>query len=192
MAGSLQATLDYIRASADSEAKKGRLFERLIKAYLIKDPLYRDRFSEVHLWSEWAASQDSVDGIDTGIDLVAEELTGGVCAIQCKCYAAGTRISKSHLDSFVSASARKPFTGRMFVDTGDEWGPNARKTIDGLIPACTVLRFGDLAERPIDWPDLVRHQPEALSYRIEPFKLRPHQETALEEPRAFPSTTGAS
>jgi predicted helicase len=181
MTGSLQATLDYIRALANSEAKKGRLFERLIKAYLINDPLYRNRFSAVHLWSEWAASQADFDGTDIGIDLVAEERSGGVCAIQCKCYAAGTRISKSHLDSFISASARKPFTARMFVDTGDEWGPNARKTIDGLIPACTVLRFGDLAERPIDWPDLVRHQPEALTYRIEPFSLRPHQEAALED-----------
>ena len=131
MTGSLQATLEHIRALADSEAKKGRLFERLIKAYLIHDPLYRNRFSAVHLWSEWAASQHGFDGTDIGIDLVAEELSGGACAIQCKCYAAGTRISKSHLDSFISASARKPFTARMFVDTGDEWGPNARKTVDG-------------------------------------------------------------
>ena len=181
MTGSLQATLEYIRALADSEARKGRLFERLIKAYLINDPLYRNRFSAVHLWSEWAASQDGFDGTDIGIDLVAEEFSGGTCAIQCKCYAAGTRISKSHLDSFISASARKPFSARMFVDTGDEWGPNARKTIDGLTPACAVLRFGDLAERPIDWPDLVRDQPEALSYRVEPFRLRPHQEAALKD-----------
>ena len=69
----------------------------------------------------------------------------------------------------------------MFVDTGDEWGTNARKTIDGLTPACAVLRFGDLAERPIDWPDLVRDRPEALAYRIEPFSLRPHQEAALRD-----------
>ncbi len=181
MTGSLQATLEHIRALADSEAKKGRLFERLIKAYLINDPLYRNRFSAVHMWSEWAVSQDGFDGTDIGIDLVAEERSGGACAIQCKCYAAGRRISKSHLDSFISASARKPFTSRMFVDTGDEWGTNARKTIDGLVPPCTVLRFGDLAERPIDWPDLVRNQPEALAYRIRPFRLRPHQEAALKD-----------
>ena len=181
MTGSFQATLEYIRALADSEAKKGRLFERLIKAYLINDPLYRNRFSAVHLWSEWAASQESFDGTDIGIDLVAEERSGGACAIQCKCYSAGTRISKSHVDSFIAASARKPFTSRMFVDTGDKWGDNARKTIDGLIPACSVLRFGDLAERPIDWPDLVRDQPEALAYRIKPFSLKSHQEAALKD-----------
>ena len=40
------------------------------------------------------------------VDLVAEERGGGFCAIQCKCYALGTQIAKSHLDSFISASAR--------------------------------------------------------------------------------------
>ena len=67
------------------------------------------------------------------------------------------------------------------VDTGDEWGPNARKTIESLKPACAVLRFGDLASRPFDWPDLVHDEPEALSYRGEPFSLRPHQKTALDD-----------
>ena len=64
---------------------------------------------------------------------------------------------------------------------GDEWGPNARKTIESLQPACSVLRFGDLASRPFDWPDLVHEKPEALTYRREPFSLRPHQKTALDE-----------
>ena len=67
------------------------------------------------------------------------------------------------------------------VDTGDGWGPNARKTIAPLKPACGVLRFGDLASRPFDWPDLVHEKPEALTYRGEPFSLRPHQKTALDD-----------
>ena len=49
-----QAVLDHIRSIADSEAHKGRLFERLMKAYFQKDPVYRDRFRDVWLWSEWA------------------------------------------------------------------------------------------------------------------------------------------
>ena len=125
--------------------------------------------------------QPGFDGTDTGIDLVAEESEGGYSAIQCKCYAPGTQISKPHLDSFISASARDPFTARIVVDTGDGWGPNARKTIASLKPACTVLRFGDLASRPFDWPDLVHDEPEALSYRREPFSLRPHQQAAFDD-----------
>jgi len=133
------------------------------------------------LWTEWAATRQDFDGADTGIDLVAEERNGGHCAIQCKCYAPGTRISKADLDSFIAASARDPFTTRIVVDTGDEWGTNAVKTITGLKPACFVLRFGDLASRPFDWPDLVHAKPEDLALRRESFRLRPHQKRAIDD-----------
>ncbi len=179
MTDGFQRALDHIRSIADSEAAKGRLFERLMKAYFLQDPLYRDRFSDVWLWSDWAFMRPGFDGTDTGIDLVAEERDGGYCAIQCKCYKPSTTISKRHLDSFVSASAREPFTTLLVVDTGAEWGPNARKLVEKLSLPCTVLRFGDLANRPIDWPDLLRDAPEKLSLRREPFRLRPHQQAAL-------------
>ena len=193
-----QRALDHIRSISETEAQKGRLFERLMQAYFREDPLYQERFSQVWLWQEWvphfneeearraARQPDSgpplrFDLNDTGIDLVARERDGGWCAIQCKCYAPGTRIAKKHLDSFVSASARDPFTSRIFVDTGDSWGPNALKTLRGLKPACIVLRFGDLASRPFDWPDLVSRDPDDLRYVGEPFELRPHQREALED-----------
>ena len=68
---------------------------------------------------------------------------------------------------------------RIVVDTGDEWGTTARKAIEHLKPRCFVLRFGDLASRPFDWPDLRRDEPEDLSYQHEPFSLRPHQQAAF-------------
>ena len=178
-----QRVLDHIRSIAESESHKGRLFERLMKAYFTQDPLYRDRFSNVWLWSEWPSHYPGFDAKDTGIDLVAEEREGGYCAIQCKCYAPGTRISKGDLDSFIAASAREPFTARIVVDTGDEWGRTAAKTIASLRTPCTVLRFGDLASRPFDWPDLVSQEPEDLEYRTARarFKLRPHQRRALDD-----------
>ena len=40
-----QETLEPIRSIATSEAEKGHLFERLMKAYFAQDPLYRDRFA---------------------------------------------------------------------------------------------------------------------------------------------------
>ena len=181
MTDGFQRVLDHIRSIADTEAEKGRLFERLMKTYFVQDPLYRERFSDVWLLSEWAAIRPDFDGSDIGIDLVAEEREGGYCAIQCKCYAPGTRISKAHLDWFIAASARDPFTARIVVDTGDEWGPKAVKTITKLKPACFVLRFGDLASRPFDWPDLVHEVPEELSYRAEPYSLRPHQKLAFDD-----------
>ena len=181
MSYGFQQTLDQIRADAGSHAESGALFERLVKQYFRQDPVYTDRFSEIWLWSEWAARRPDFTGQDTGVDLVAEEHDGGCCAIQCKFHAPGTRISKDALDSFISASARDPFTRRMVVDTGHAWGPNALKTIEGLTPACQVLRFNDLADRPIDWPNLRRQDPEALRWRPEPFSPRPHQRVAVED-----------
>ena len=179
MSYGFQQTLDQIRAESGSQAGRGALFERLVKRYFREDPLYADRFSDVWLWSEWASKRTDFTGQDTGVDLVAEEREGGCCAIQCKFHAPGTRISKDALDSFISASARDPFTGRMVVDTGHTWGPNAVKTIEGLTPACQVVRFNDLADRPIDWPNLRRQDPEALRWRPEPFSPLPHQKAAV-------------
>ena len=177
MRRTFEQALQQLRSIATSEFHKGRLFERLMKAFFLQDPVYTGRFSRVWLWSEWVEYHSSFSGPEIGIDLVAEERSGGYCAIQCKCYAPGTRISKPLLDSFISAAARDPFSALLIVDTGDDWGANATKTIDSLRLPCTVLRFGDLADRPFDWPDV--SEPEKLVYCPEPFLLRPHQKTAL-------------
>ena len=93
MSISFLEVLEQIRAIADSEVQKGRIFERLMRKFFAEDPWYKERFSNVWLWSEWAAQQRGFDAQDTGIDLVAEEREGGFCAVQCKCYAPDTRIS---------------------------------------------------------------------------------------------------
>ena len=166
---------------AESEAHKGRLFERLMRTFFAQDPVYAARFSGVWLWSEWARRQPGFGGPDLGIDLVAEERQGGLCAIQCKCYAPGTKIGKPHLDSFIAASARKEFTARIVVDTGDTWGPNAVRTIQNLTPSCSVIRFDGLLDRAFDWPDLGEQEPEDLVLRRERFSLRPHQQAAHDD-----------
>ena len=115
-----QSVLNYIRERATSEYRKGELFERLMLTYLSEDPDYKEQFSEVYLYKHWAAQRTDFDANDIGIDLVAKERHGGYCAIQCKCYAEDTRISKPALDSFISASASERFTSRLIVDTGTQ------------------------------------------------------------------------
>ncbi len=104
-----QSVLNYIREHARSERQKGELFERLMRKYFTEDPDYKAAFSEVYLWKQWAQLQTEFDGTDIGVALTAEKRYGGYCAIQCKCYAETTRISKRHIDSFISASASEIF-----------------------------------------------------------------------------------
>ena len=176
-----QSALAYIREKAQSEYHKGKLFERLMQRYFSVDPVYKDRFSEVWLWSEWAEHRTEFDGVDIGIDLVAEEQEGGYCAIQCKCYAPDTRITKGDLDSFLAAASLEPFTSKIIVDTGGEWGENARRIIEPHGETCTRLRSSDLESSPINWPDLSRQAPEELEYRERVFNLRDYQSEAYDD-----------
>ena len=77
-----QGALNYIRESAAPQYLIGNEFERLMKQYLSVDPLYKERFTDVYLWKEWAALRTEYDGVDIGIDLVARESNGEYCAIQ--------------------------------------------------------------------------------------------------------------
>ncbi len=180
MEGSFYTALDQIRDMSQSAVDKGRFFERLIKKYLLVDPIYKDRFSDVWLWSEFAANRDDFDGMALGVDLVAKDREGeGYCAIQCKFYAEGSTISKKDVDSFIADSAKDPFTSRIFVETSGEWGPNAYRTLKGVKPSCTVLTAADLAKRQVNWPDLIQGKPEDLTSALKPFELRPHQIEAI-------------
>ena len=175
-----QSMLEYIREAARSEYQKGELFEQLMQQYFSEDPDYKEQFSDVYLWQQWAALRTEFDGRDIGIDLVAKARDGGFCAIQCKCYAPDTRISKPALDSFISASASEVFTSRIVVDTGGEWGPNALRTIEPLGDKLRVIRFGDLESSPFNWPDLRLEDPGQLTYKQRRFHLKDHQQAAFD------------
>ena len=176
-----QGVLNQLRESATSTYLIGNEFERLMKQYLSVDPLYKERFTDVYLWKEWAALHTEYDATDIGIDLVARESNGEYCAIQCKCFAEDTRVTKPQIDSFVAASASKWFARRILVHTGGELGSNVRRTIDPLGSDFQVIGYGHLASQPVDWPDLRHEAPEQLDYRHKLFSLRPHQREAFND-----------
>ena len=176
-----QSVLNYIREHARSERQKGDLFERLMQKYFTEDPDYKEQFSQVWLWKQWAELQTEFDGTDIGVDLVAEKHDGEFCAIQCKCYAEDTRVSKPHLDSFISASASEIFTSRIFVNTGGELGENALRAITPLGDKFRIIRFSDLENSPFDWPDLSLQDPAELTYKQRRFHLKDHQKQAFDD-----------
>jgi predicted helicase len=177
----LQALLSSYRTAARTEREKGTYFERLTVAYLKHDPIQVEEYESVQPYGEWA-KENSWDGRDTGIDLVAKlRHEDGYAAIQCKFYDPDHRIRKEDIDSFISASGKDPFKRRVIIDTTQrEWSENAETMIRGqAIPA---IRIGliDLQESPIRWEVFAAKDEIVLA---EKKKLRPHQSDALRDVR---------
>ncbi|MFB3129235.1 MAG: hypothetical protein ACE1Y7_05975, partial [Lysobacteraceae bacterium] len=102
----LQGLLESLRQSSQTEREKGTYFEELIVAYLRHEASYRDLYSNVWPWAQWALA-NGFSGKDDGIDLVAEVAgTGEIHAIQCKFYAPDYKLQKKDIDSFFTASGR--------------------------------------------------------------------------------------
>src|SRR5687768_2333179 len=100
----IQSILEEFRQAALSKRDLGDKFERLVASYLVTDPLYKDKYSDVWLWSEWPERRNRPD---VGIDLVAKERhTGDYCAIQCKFFDPAYSLQKADIDSFFTASGK--------------------------------------------------------------------------------------
>ena len=164
--------LEHLRSVAgDDGTTSGKLFERLIQSFLQTDELYRDRFRNVWLWNDYPGRNGRPD---FGIDIVAEEHGGSLCAMQCKFYAKKT-IVKSDIDSFLEAGSRSEFGSMMLFYTARGYGKNAEGALNGH--NCKAFNFESLANSNVDWPDLasgitdIKPKPK--------YKLRSDQEEAL-------------
>ena len=73
------------------------------------------------LWNDYPGRNGRPD---FGIDIVAEEHGGSLCAMQCKFYAKKT-IVKSDIDSFLEAGSRSEFGSMMLFYTARGYGKNA-------------------------------------------------------------------
>src|ERR1035437_146711 len=177
MSITIHTILEEFREAARSKRDMGDKFERLIVNYLRSDPQYIDLFSDVWLWTEWP---DHNKKPDTGIDIVAKERnTDGYCAIQCKFFDPDHELMKADIDSFFTASGKKPFTTRMIVCTTDKWSKHAEDALTDQHTPCTRLRVADLDSSPVDWSTFSLKRLNTLTLK-EKKKLRKHQEEALE------------
>ena len=153
--------LTYLRDRSTDLVGMGRSFERLMKTALSKEPgILGDRFSQVWMWNEWPGH----DGPDTGIDLVAEEQEGGLCAIQCKFFDPHRPVPKKAIDSFMSASEPDHFTSRLIINTGGYIQKNALKTLEASPKPCRVLDRSELDGWDVDWLQYV-DDPEGLQFK---------------------------
>lgn len=174
--GALHDLLDTYRNAAVTEREKGTYFEELIRAYLRNEATYKDLYEQVWTYADWAREQ-GMDARDTGIDLVARTRgTGEVHAIQCKLYAPNYKLQKADIDSFFTASGKKPFVHRIIVCTTNNWSEHAEAALDGQQPAVNKIDLAALEESQIDWSKFK----DLHKVELRPKKqLREHQDSAV-------------
>ncbi|WP_168526694.1 type ISP restriction/modification enzyme [Acinetobacter sp. A3] len=167
--------INSYRTTAKTEREKGTYFELLCIKYFENEPFYADLFTVVQTYSEWA-KQEGKSGKDTGIDLVATTKDGEFHAIQCKLYDADRKVSKSEIDSFISAASKKDFSRRIIVSTTHEWSANALDTLNNQDPPVTKIDLETLEQSVIDW-SLFAEKKEVVFKKKK--DLRDHQKAAL-------------
>lgn len=172
----LEKLLDTFRQAAASEREKGTYFEELIICYLRNEATYRDLYSDVWTYAQWADLQ-GLDKRDAGIDLVAKtQGTGEYHAIQCKLYAPDYRLQKGDIDSFFTASGKKQFARRIIVSTTNHWSEHAEDALIDQQPPVSKIDLTALEESQIDWS---KYQSKAAPVFKDKKQLRDHQKNAL-------------
>lgn len=152
--------------------------------YLQTDPVYRDRFSGVWLWTDWKWREHTAD---QGIDIVAQEAaTGDYVAIQCKCYAEDHTLSLQDVGTFFSTmnmmwnteQGKVSFARGIIIATTNKWNDKILKTIDLQQKPCAKITLNDLETSGIDW--------EACASAADAdLKVKPHYEPKKQQQEAI-------
>lgn len=169
--------IHQLRDTARNTREQGDRLERLTKLFLTQDSIQSRLYKDVYLWNEW----DGREGYgDIGIDLVAENVDGGVTAIQCKFYDEHSTIAKENIDSFIAASGRGPFTHRIIVSTTDKWSKNAEKMLEEQRFPVQRMGLQNFRDSNIDWSTYSLDESDEQQVGHKPHKeLREHQDRAI-------------
>ena len=185
---SFEQIIEKYRENSTSERNKGDKFERLMQAYLLTKPIYKNLLSDVWLWSDFPYKKEfGTGGKDTGIDLVCRTHEGDYWAVQCKCYQADKKIDKAMVDSFVSTSSfefetkdgKKTFSFRIWIDTTyDGFNAEAQNVVERL----KISRIGliDLKNDDVDWAALDAGK-KGSEASVKKYELKPHQQEAFDD-----------
>ncbi|MDO8714242.1 MAG: type ISP restriction/modification enzyme [Polynucleobacter sp.] len=184
----LNDLLQKFRQTSQTEREKGNYFEKLVKVYLLNEPIYKDLFNgQVWLWEDWRKywiqQGNSDPGPDAGIDLVAVEAVKEnprIFAIQAKFYAEDAKIRKSDgIDSFFSALGKKPFTHGMLFLTTYQASHHVLEAVQKRDKEVNIVGLNDLEASVIDWLSFV---PAVEAVKVKEHKqLRDYQQSAVKD-----------
>lgn len=187
MAFTFEDIINKYRENSTSERNKGDRFERLMKAYLLTKPVYKNLLSDVWLWSEFPyKDQFGIGGKDTGIDIVCRTYDGDYWAVQCKFYRPETKIDLHLVSTFITTASfpfntkdgNKNFSHRIWIDTTyDGFNAEALNAINKV--GCTRLGLIDLKNDDVNWEELDAGKKGDEVTRVK-YNLRQHQQKAFD------------
>lgn len=184
--GQFERILLYARKLSANTSEQGTWFENFMKHVFMTSPIYQEMFDTVWTWTEFPYNGGRHD---FGIDLVAKgKDVDEYYAIQCKFYDEEYSVSKSDVDTFLTASGKafyikgepKRYAGRIIVSTTDKWSSTANDIIEGQVPTVTRIRLKDLKEIGIDWDNISLDKPELMKQSQKKI-VRPHQQVAIDK-----------
>ena len=175
--------LETLRSEAGGPADTGRRFERLMRrAFETHHEYGPERFESVWLWSDWPDRKALGYGIDIGVDLVAKQTPAygnGLCAIQCKNFAADRKVPTSEINSFLATSGSEDFSSRILVVTSDLEKAGWTK-VKKSSPRCEVIGPAVLDSWDAPWQEFLDRPDEFTFDRSKRHQPRSDQRDALD------------
>ena len=165
---------EFLKSFDPDRGKRGKQFEHFVKWFLTNDPEWATQVDEVWLWQDYPGQW----GRDCGIDLVFRDKTGGVWAVQAKCYSPSYEITKADVDKFLSESNRKQINHRLLIATTDGIGANARQVLGAQEKSVVRYHLADFENAAVDYPDSIERL--AQGKPKPPPEPRRHQIEAVE------------
>ena len=99
-------------------------------------------------------------------------------AIQAKFWDEERTLYRQDVDSFFTASGKKPFTYRVIVFSTDQLSDNLKDALIDQTPAVTTISLSDLEASQIDWEQTFQ-QSQPVPIFKEKKRLRDYQQTAI-------------
>ena len=170
--------LNYIRHKSKNDVELGFAFEKVCKIFFENDLTQSEQYTKVWHYKDWAKEHHSYSENDIGIDLVAKlRYEEGFCAIQCKCYKSDHSISKSDIDSFISASSTSDFERLVLIDTSTlPLGKNSQSVLDNIDTEYIRIQQSAFDQSRINWNSYINQGEVKLNSKKE---LKDHQIKAL-------------
>ena len=102
----------------DDAHAKGKAFEEfLLNWFLVTYPEYQNKFVKLWSYEAWPKPRDDIVDVDEGIDIIALDTEGKICAIQAKCWGISKKLPYRELSTFLASSSVPYIDYRLLIAT---------------------------------------------------------------------------